>query len=235
VLIVDCDDLAEDARSLADLRRLDKLRAVIPTFKATLFTIGGRCSKGFIADIKASRPYLDLVPHGWMHQTNRECEQWNADTCREVLAASRIMGLTTRGFKAPGWQISDGCYQALLEEGYWVADMRYNDARRPFELNSYCLDSDGGPSAVIRMTNRLSDGWRIRQCIEIERHIHGHIRSRRRRGTGGSECIEIERHIHGHIGHLNGRNENALEIIAPHILAAAEHDTDFRFISEVME
>jgi len=116
VILCDLDDFCEDTRSLADLRRLDELRAVIPTFKATLFTIGGRCSKGFIADIKASRPWLDLVAHGWTHQTNRECEQWNADTCREVLAASRIMGLTTRGFKAPGWQISDGCYQALFSK-----------------------------------------------------------------------------------------------------------------------
>ncbi len=211
MILCDLDDFCEDARSLADLRRLDELRAVIPTFKATLFTIGGRCSKGFIADIKASRPYLDLVPHGWKHYTNRECESVTKDQCIAILQWSRDVGLTTRGFKAPGWQISDDCYQALLEEGYWVADMRYNDARRPFELNSYCLDSDGGPSAVIRMTNRLSDGWRIRQCIEIERHIHGHI------------------------GHLNGHNANALEIIAPRILAAAEHDTDFRLISEVME
>jgi len=210
VILCDLDDFCEDTRSLADLRRLDELRAVIPTFKATLFTIGGRCSKGFIADIKASRPWLDLVAHGWTHQTNRECEQWNADTCREVLAASRIMGLTTRGFKAPGWQISDGCYQALLEEGYWIADQHYNDTRRPADLEAYCLDPSGFAAFTVFLKVDES-GWKSHQIKAVARQIHGHL------------------------GHLGGHNANALEIIAPHILAAAEHDTDFRFISEVME
>ena len=50
------------------------------------------------------------------------------------------MGMT-KGFKAPGWQISDGMYQALLEEGYWVADQSYNNERRPKELKAYILDS----------------------------------------------------------------------------------------------
>jgi hypothetical protein len=210
VILCDLDDFAEDSRSLADLRRLDELRAVIPTFKATLFTIGGRCSKGFIADIKASRPWIELVPHGWTHQTNRECEQWNADVCRQALAASRTLGLTTRGFKAPGWQISDGCYQALLEEGYWIADQMYNDERRPAGLKAYRLtipECEIGVGCYTRMDNG-----------NINRKIY----------LGA-------RQIHGHIGHLNGHNANALEIIAPQILAAAEHDTDFRFISEVME
>jgi len=209
VLIVDFDDLAEDTRSLADLRRLDELRAAIPTFKATLFTIGGRCTKGFIADIKASRPWLDLVPHGWTHQTNRECEQWNADVCRQALVASRALGLTTRGFKAPGWKISDGCYQALLKEGYWVADQHYNDGRRPDGLKAYCLEESG--KVAIRKLTFSAPGFRKYQGIGVATQIHGHI------------------------GHLNGRNANALEIIAPQILAAAEQDADFRFISEVME
>lgn len=211
--ICDLDDFCEDTRSLADLRRLDELRAVIPTFKATLFTIGGRCTKGFIADIKASRPWLDLVPHGWTHHTNRECEQWTADVCKQALAASRILGLTTRGFKAPGWQISDGCYQALLEEGYWVADQNYNDGRRPYGMPVYRLHSSG--ALIHGGTGKVI--YRAGQCDD------------------SPAGIVYATQIHGHLGNLNGRNENALEIIAPQILAAAQQDTDFRFISEVME
>lgn len=209
MIICDLDDFCEDTRSLADLRRLDELRAAIPTFKATLFTIGGRCTKGFIADVKATRPWLDLVPHGWMHHTNRECEQWDDDTCLQALAASRFIGLATRGFKAPGWQISDGCYQALFEEGYWVADQHYNDTRRPDWLKAYCLEESG--KVAIRKLTFSAPGFRKYQGIGVATQIHGHI------------------------GHLNGSNENALEIIAPQILAAAQQDTDFRFISEVME
>lgn len=40
----------------------------------------------------------------------------------------------TKGFKAPGWQISQPMYDILLKYGYWVADQHYNDNRRPKEL-----------------------------------------------------------------------------------------------------
>ena len=42
-----------------------------------------------------------------------------------------------KGFKAPGWQISDGVYQWLLDHGWWVADQAYNNDRRPKELKAY--------------------------------------------------------------------------------------------------
>jgi hypothetical protein len=53
------------------------------------------------------------------------------------------------GFKAPGWQISDGCYHALLGADWWLADQPYNDHRRPPGLR----------------VHRLGDGD----------HWHGHI------------------------------------------------------------
>ena len=42
-----------------------------------------------------------------------------------------------KGFKAPGWQISDGIYQWLADHGWWVADQHYNDNRRPVQLPVY--------------------------------------------------------------------------------------------------
>ena len=45
------------------------------------------------------------------------------------------------GFKAPGWQISDGCYQACMEAGWWVADHYENDDRRPDGLRAHVLDT----------------------------------------------------------------------------------------------
>ena len=56
-----------------------------------------------------------------------------------------------QGFKAPGWQISDGCYEVLLDRGWWVADQPYNDHRRPEGLR----------------VHRLGDGD----------HWHGHIQN----------------------------------------------------------
>jgi hypothetical protein len=142
---VDLDDFCDDERSLESLILLDKLKEELPTFRATLFTIPARCSIGFIQVMKDTRPWLDLVAHGWHHNTNRECQKWNRLACLDALAGAQEKGLTTKGFKAPGWHISHGCYEALEMLGYWVADQEYNDWRRPSGLRSYVI-RDTGPT-----------------------------------------------------------------------------------------
>lgn len=139
MILCDLDDFCDDDRSMADLVRLEEIKRLVPTFKATLFTIPGRCSPEFIAHMQREYPWLDLVQHGWNHDSNYECTKWTVEDCREFLFCARLLGLKTRGFKAPGWQISYGCYEALLAEGYWVADQPYNDERRPKELRAYRL------------------------------------------------------------------------------------------------
>ena len=42
-----------------------------------------------------------------------------------------------KGFKAPGWQISNDIYEWLHDNDYWVADQENNDDRRPSELKVY--------------------------------------------------------------------------------------------------
>jgi hypothetical protein len=42
-----------------------------------------------------------------------------------------------KGFKAPGWQISDDIYKWLEVNDWWVADQSYNDHRRPKSLPAY--------------------------------------------------------------------------------------------------
>ncbi len=136
---VDLDDFAESNNCLPLLR---DVRRDIPQFKVTLFTIPGRCSPGFIPDLIANEgEWLDFVPHGWMHETNRECERWSFGDMVEAVTRYRATGFETRGFKAPGWIISDGCYLGLLARDYWVADMAYNDTRRPTGMKAYILDS----------------------------------------------------------------------------------------------
>jgi hypothetical protein len=137
--VVDADDFCVGN---SGLERLFEIRGAIPSFKITLFTIVGRCSKNFLDGIKTV-DWIDLVPHGLFHETARECEHWTYEESMHYLETIEGLGLT-RGFKAPGWQISDGMYRALLESNYWVADQRYNDARRPKELKAYLLqDTDG--------------------------------------------------------------------------------------------
>lgn len=134
--ICDFDDFCQGNDQL---RILKQIKQEIPNFKATLFTIPGRCSDSWFSEMKKLN-WIDMVPHGFLHPTPRECEDWDYAQSKHYLKSIEQFGLT-KGFKAPGWQISDGMYQALLEEGYWVADQAYNNDRRPKELKAYILDS----------------------------------------------------------------------------------------------
>jgi peptidoglycan/xylan/chitin deacetylase (PgdA/CDA1 family) len=139
-IVVDLDDFTG---SMSDIGRLDDMKAEIPDFKATLFTIPGLVTRERLQRIRFAYPWIDLVPHGWMHPTSRECEKWTHAEMRACLAACDNLGLVdgfTRGWKAPGWLLSDSCYDVLLEQGYWLADQIRNRDRRPSGLKVYELD-----------------------------------------------------------------------------------------------
>jgi hypothetical protein len=136
MIYLDLDDFCEDNNSL-DL--LFKIRGQIPKFKVNLFTIVGRCNDSFFKYVK-TLDWIDCIPHGFLHHNSRECENWDFKKCCDYLKWVEKLNLT-KGFKAPGWQISDGMYAALLKEDYFVADQQYNNMRRPKKLKAYLLDS----------------------------------------------------------------------------------------------
>lgn len=84
--------------------------------------------------------WIDMIPHGFLHPTPREAEHWTYEEAYWYLEDFMYRGFT-KGFKAPGWQISDDTYRALVDLGYWVADQAYNNDRRPKALKAYILDS----------------------------------------------------------------------------------------------
>lgn len=136
MVIVDLDDYCEDNNSIELL--LD-LKTQIPNFKVNLFTILGRCSDSFLQATK-SFEWIDMIPHGFLHLTSRECEDWDYSKSKSYIKWLERFNIT-KGFKAPGWQISDAMYLALDRADYFVADQTYNDKRRPVHLKSYLLDS----------------------------------------------------------------------------------------------
>ena len=135
--ILDFDDFCETNHRI-DL--LLELKNNIPNLKVNLFTILGKCSLKFIEAMK-HYDWIDMIPHGWMHEDNYECFKWTKEESLKYLDKIEKYELT-KGFKAPGWQISNGAYEALLERDYWVADQSYNNERRPKELKTYLLDED---------------------------------------------------------------------------------------------
>lgn len=145
-MICDFDDFAEDQHRL-DLLHL--LREANPAFRCTLFAIPARGTDEFWDTVPE---WCELAMHGWAHPHSREAESWSYEDALDVLLASPAR--FTEGFKAPGWQISDGTYRAIIELGWWVADHWENNARRPHGIRAHVISPD---------------------YRQTEGHWHGHI------------------------------------------------------------
>lgn len=128
-MVVDLDDFHETNHRL-DL--LHELKAANPAFKVTLFAVPALGSKRFWDSVPG---WCELAVHGWEHPHPREAERWSYADAISVMA--RRPDRFVRGFKAPGWQISDDTYRALRDCGWWVADQHLEDHRRPSGLRTY--------------------------------------------------------------------------------------------------
>ena len=141
-MIFDWDDFRDDVDSSLAFALLCDLHAKRPDFRCTLFAIPGGGNWDFWQAI-GKIDWIELVPHGWDHPDPHECDYWSRERMLRVMDEPVVQAHFVRGFKAPGWQISDGCYEALLERGWWVADQPYNNGRRPAELRVHLLGSPG--------------------------------------------------------------------------------------------
>lgn len=119
--------------------KLDALHYANPNFKVTLFTIPAEMSKELAEWCRANSGWVELAAHGFYHSSNYECEKMSYDEFDEHIKSMQPMldGYFVKGFKAPGWQISDDIYRWLQDHGWWVADQGYNDSRRPKDLPAY--------------------------------------------------------------------------------------------------
>ncbi len=155
MIVCDWDDFHDGNHQLD---RFYELKRLNPRFRATLFAVPGLCSDEFLATIPR---WLELAVHGWLHPDPYEASEWTYERTIEVMEAEIVRTHFVNGFKAPGWQISDGTYQALLEHGWWVADQTYNDHRRPSKLRFH-TEGQGGDA---RRNKGVGDHW------------HGHIQN----------------------------------------------------------
>ncbi len=138
-VIFDTDDMYDGHHRL-DL--LWQLKRENPAFRMTAFVVPGLCSARFLAELP---DWIEVAAHGWMHggpgcPDAYESANWTAMEAGHVLDGlhPRFVHL----WKSPGWQISDGTYEALLERDWMVADQHYNDHRRPISLRVHC-EGDG--------------------------------------------------------------------------------------------
>jgi len=146
------------------------LKEINPAFKATLFSVP---ALGTAVFWKSHPDWIELVPHGWLHPTPYECVDWTRERMVEYVEAPRVLELGVRGFKAPGWQISDDVYDVLLERGWWVADQHLEDGRRPPSLPTYFYEDGNWHGHVQDVCgNGLRETWdevceRVAACDEF--------------------------------------------------------------------
>jgi hypothetical protein len=127
-----------------------ELKKVNPKFKATLFAIPGEMTPEMLIWCWQNTSWIELAVHGFYHASNYECEKLSYRQFDELMkhtTLTRTLDFYVKGFKAPGWQISDDCYRWLHDNGWWVADKSYNNERRPKELKAY-VNYDGNDMRV---------------------------------------------------------------------------------------
>lgn len=147
-MICDWDDFDQHTNRL-DLLTL--LREANPAFRCTLFAIPARGSDEFWSEVPE---WAELAVHGWQHPHPEEAKHWTYDEAMAVMAAKPDRFV--QGFKAPGWQVSDGTYRALADQGWWIADHWENDSRRPPFLRAHVISRAAAAGADLE-------------------HWHGHI------------------------------------------------------------
>jgi len=135
-MVFDWDDFHETNHKL---HRLWELKRVNPLFRCTMFAVPGLGSDDFWAMVPR---WIELAVHGWVHPDPYECLYWTRERMEALLDEEVVRKHFVNGFKAPGWQISDACYEVLMERGWWVADQHVEDERRPLGLRVY-LHEDG--------------------------------------------------------------------------------------------
>lgn len=149
MLVIDMDDMGAD-RIISDMcqshdcrDKLDEFHYANPNFKATLFAIPAQMTYELAEWCYANQQWIQLAVHGIRHSSNYECEKMTYEEFDEAIKPLQTMLDTyfVKGFKAPGWQISDGIYKWLVEHDWWVADQSYNNQIRPKDLPAYINDN----------------------------------------------------------------------------------------------
>lgn len=122
--------------------QLMRLKELNPDFKATLFAIPAEMTMELQQWCAHNSSWIELAVHGFLHSSNYECEKWTYEQMDNAMSLTAQLGIFTKVFRAPGWQISDECLRWLKEHDWVVADQGYNDDRRPGNMKAY-INYDG--------------------------------------------------------------------------------------------
>jgi len=150
---------ADDFMNQANRNGLDYLfywKAKYPKFKITLFTIPDKTTLEFLNLINFPNDWIELAIHGFTHDSNFECWEWDEVTAKALMKRVIDTGKYVKIFKAPGWMITDktagyvasehlpvskdstGVYRGLSD--FIIVDRHYNKEVRPKDSKIICID-----------------------------------------------------------------------------------------------
>ncbi len=159
--IVEADDF-QDKYDRNGLEMLFYWKAKFPNFKISLFTIPGKISDEMLALVAKHNDWIELLVHGFDHDSNFECWSWDYDKTTALMLRARKREGFMNCFKAPGWTITGdesgkGCgyplqpqnrlhadnqavYKALRDLDFVIFDRHYNVDFRPEDAKVVCVD-----------------------------------------------------------------------------------------------
>lgn len=165
--IVESDDF-QDKYDRNGLEMLFYWKAKYPKFKITLFTIPNKTSLEFVKLVLTRNfDWIELAVHGWDHDSNFECWEWDYDKTTALmnrLPKQALLGTSyyKNIFKAPGWMITGGpngegsgyplqphnklssdpqaVYKSLIDKDFLIFDRHYNSLLKPEKGKFVCVD-----------------------------------------------------------------------------------------------
>lgn len=116
-VVFDVDDFCDQHNCLP---QLDAIADRYPNFRCTVFTIPARTSPSLLASA-ASRPYLELAPHGINHRRTNEMVRTTYNTFYRYYRSLPWDTIYVRGFRPPGWYLPHHIIRACNVLGLWIA------------------------------------------------------------------------------------------------------------------
>ncbi len=161
IAIVEADDFMDQANRNG-LDYLFYWKNKYPKFKITLFTVPDKTSMEFLNLIGFPNEWTELAVHGFTHETNFECWDWDEITTNTLMERIERIGKYEKIFKAPGWTITgnehgigsgykllpprplvkdnQAVYKSLIKRDYIIFDRHYNKTLRPNYNKIICVD-----------------------------------------------------------------------------------------------
>jgi hypothetical protein len=130
-IVVDFDDFCDESNRL-DL--LFRIKAKVPNFKCTLFTIPVYTSLTFAEQV-SKLGWLELAFHGDFH-TTQECKTWSNMQVQAYVDKWCRNKFFVKVFKAPHWAGNEVVYKYLTNAGFIIAENKETPFKNVYQLNN---------------------------------------------------------------------------------------------------